>query len=108
MKKITSKFMLAAAVLLVGNMACAADIAAGKLKAEACAACHGADGNSQAPNFPRLAGQHADYLLVSLKSYKDGKRKNEIMKAQVASLTKEDMANLAAYFASQQGLYVKR
>ncbi len=82
----------------------AGDPEAGRAKAAACAGCHGADGNSKVPTFPILAGQHADYLLQALKDYKSGKRKNAIMQGQVAALSEEDMANLAAWFASQKGL----
>ncbi len=71
-----------------------------------CVACHGADGNSPTPNFPRLAGQHADYMFYTLKSYKNGDRKNAIMAGIVAALTEEEMKNVAAYFASQEGLSV--
>ena len=69
-----------------------------------CVACHGADGNSPTPNFPRIAGQHADYMLHSLKSYKNGDRKNPIMAGIVAALSEEEMKNVAAFYASQNGL----
>lgn len=90
--------------LVVVPVHAAGDAAAGKAKSAACQACHGADGNSAAPNFPTLAGQYADYLVQALKSYKDGSRKNAIMAPQVAALSAEDMADLAAYFSSQEGL----
>jgi cytochrome c553 len=82
----------------------------GKQKSQACAACHGPDGNQPTtPDFPRLAGQHQDYLLKSLRDYKSGARKNPIMAGQVANLTAQDMADLAAFFAKQPGtLHVKR
>jgi cytochrome c553 len=83
------------------------DIAAGKAKSTTCAACHGADGNSQSAMFPKLAGQNQDYLLHSLKAYKSSKRKNPIMGAQAASLSDADMEDLTAYFAAQPGLVVK-
>jgi cytochrome c553 len=71
---------------------------------EVCAACHGADGNSPiAPDFPKLGGQHYDYLLHSLKAYKSGARKNAVMAAQVEKLSTRDMENLAAYYAAQKG-----
>ena len=60
------------------------------------------------PEFPNLAGQHVDYLEAALRHYKNGKRKNPIMQAQVASLTPKDVMDLAAFFASQKGLHVKR
>jgi cytochrome c553 len=80
----------------------AANLAAGKAKAaEVCAACHGADGNSASPDFPKLAGQHRDYLEKALRDYKSGARKNPIMAGFAATLTKDDIENLAAYFAAQ-------
>jgi len=83
----------------------AKDLAAGKAKAEeVCAACHGKDGvTTLDPSYPRLAGQRADYLLVTLQEYKSGSRKNAIMGAQAANLSKADMENLAAYYASLKG-----
>lgn len=80
---------------------------AGKAKSAACAACHGEDGNSKVPGFPRLAGQHSDYLYHALKDYKSGKRKNPIMAGQVETLTDADMADLAQYFSRQKGLQLK-
>ncbi len=80
---------------------------AGKAKSTACAACHGADGNSTVPSFPRLAGQNRDYLYHSLKDYKAGKRKNPIMAGQVQNLSDADMLDLAMYFSKQKGLQLK-
>jgi cytochrome c553 len=74
--------------------------------AKQCVACHGEDGNSPTPNFPRIAGQHADYMFHSLKSYKNGKRKNPIMAGIVAALSEEEMKNVSVFFASQSGLSV--
>lgn len=80
------------------------DAAAGKQKAAACAACHGADGNKTLDNtYPKLAGQYPDYLLKALKDYKSGKRVNAVMAGQVQALTDADMANLAVYFGSLKG-----
>lgn len=87
--------------------ALAADPVAGKEKSKICAACHGPEGNSQAPDFPRLAGQHADYLVKALNDYKSGARKNAIMAPLVANLSKRDIADLAAYYSAQKGLVVK-
>lgn len=67
-----------------------------------CVACHGADGNSVIPVNPKLAGQHEAYLLKQLKDFKSGARNNPVMMGMVASLTPEDMLNLAAYFSSQK------
>jgi cytochrome c553 len=96
-----------AAFLLIGT-AVAANPEAGKEKSRPCAACHGADGNSQSQDFPRLAGQYYDYLVKALTDYKSGARKNPIMAPQAANLSRRDMEDLAAYFSNQQGLFEKR
>jgi cytochrome c553 len=67
-----------------------------------CAACHGPDGNSPIPANPVVAGQHPEYLYKQLQNYKSGERKNPIMNGIAASLSEQDMRNVAAYFASQQ------
>lgn len=84
----------------------AAPAKSGAEVATQCVACHGEDGNSPTPNFPRIAGQHADYMLHSLKSYKNGDRKNAIMAGIVAALSEEEMKNVAAFYAGQTGLSV--
>ena len=79
----------------------AADLEAGKAKVQAvCAACHGANGVSVADAIPNLAGQRVAYLEAQLKALKDGSRKNPIMNAMAAQLGTEDIANVAAFFAS--------
>ena len=78
----------------------AADLAAGKAKAEAvCAACHGANGVSVADAIPHLAGQRVAYLESQLRALKDGSRKNPVMNAIATQLAPDDIANVAAYFA---------
>lgn len=89
-------------VLLTGPGARAQDVAAGRKKAEACIACHGPNGNSVAPQFPILAGQTARYLYLQLKDFKEGRRKEPAMEPFVANLTREDMFDLAAFFAAQR------
>ena len=89
---------------MASGSAMAANSEAGKEKAKACAACHGADGNSAAADFPKLAGQQADYIVKSLQGYKSGTRKNPIMAPMGNTLSQRDMEDLAAYFSSQQGL----
>jgi cytochrome c553 len=69
---------------------------------EACAACHGQDGNSPIPNFPKLAGQTPEYLLRELREFKLEHRQSEMMAPFIAKLSDEDMANLALYFAAQK------
>ncbi len=83
------------------------DYEAGKAKSTTCAACHGADGNSAVPSFPKLAGQHRDYLLQALHEYKTGVRKNPIMGGQVQALSATDMQDLTTYFSKQKGLTLK-
>jgi len=78
----------------------AGDIEAGKATAEICAACHGAQGISDQAGVPHLSGQHAPYIQTGLLSYKDGHRKGTKMAEIVASLTKQDIANVAAYYGS--------
>jgi len=82
------------------------NITAGKQKSATCATCHGEDGNGNKdnpnPTFPRLAGQHEDYLRKALEDYKSGDRKNAIMSGMAAPLSAQDQADLAAYFASQE------
>ena len=84
--------------------AVAGDAAAGKAKAEqACAACHAKEGNWSSPidpSYPKLGGQHKDYIVQALVQYKDGRRKNGIMAAQAANLSNDDMSNLASYLSS--------
>ncbi len=102
-----NKILIIAAALAVSAQAYAGDPAAGREKAKACAACHGESGVSPAPDFPKLAGQHEDYLARTLNDYKSGARKNAIMAGQVANLKREDIADLAAYYSSLQALTTK-
>jgi len=85
----------------VASVASAGDAKIGESIATPCVACHGENGAAPILNYPILAGQHEDYLKTTLIQYKSGKRNNAVMSAQVAQLTERDMANLAAYFASQ-------
>ena len=74
----------------------------GKAKSATCAGCHGVDGNSANPEWPKLAGQHPNYLEKQLREFKEGKTRNNAMMApMVASLTEQDMADLASYYAAQ-------
>jgi len=86
----------------VGTAHAAGDAEAGKAKSAACAACHGPDGNSLAPNFPKIAGQHADYTAKQLAEFKAGDRTDATMNAMAAPLSEQDMADLAAFYASQK------
>lgn len=98
------KLLALSAVLLVSPVSQAADVAAGRAKAEAvCAACHGAQGVSVSDAIPHLAAQRAAYLEGQLKAFKEGNRKNPLMNAIAAQLSADDIANVAAHFAAQPG-----
>jgi len=101
MKTLLTTLALAALAVLAAP-ADARDPAAGAAKAkEVCAACHGMDGNSATPDYPKIGGQYEDYLAKALRDYKSGVRKNAIMAGFAGALTKQDIANLAAHYASQ-------
>lgn len=70
-------------------------------KANTCVGCHGADGNSMVPNFPKLAGQHASYLEKSLKDFRDGFRQDATMATFAKGLSDQEIKDLAAYYAAQ-------
>lgn len=98
--------MLFASALLVAASApalAAGDAERGKAKSVSCQACHGLDGNSENATFPKLAGQYANYIEHALKAYTTGERKNAIMQGFAATLSAQDRANLAAFYASQKG-----
>ena len=73
----------------------------GKSKPMLCSACHGPDGNSINPEWPRLAGQHEKYFVNTLKAYKNQSRKNAVMYPLVMTLSEQDMMDLAAYYQAQ-------
>lgn len=77
---------------------------AGQQKSQVCQACHGPDGKSIDPSYPNLAGQHASYLEKALQDYRSGDRQNAVMASFAQNLTDEDIEDLAAWFASQDGL----
>lgn len=98
MKQILTSIIL---TLLSINIAVAAsgDADAGKVKAAACAACHGSNGIGSTDTYPNLAGQHSDYIVKQLKAFKAGDRKDPLMGSMAAPLSEQDMADVAAYFA---------
>lgn len=93
---------LAGSLALTPLVAVAGDAEAGKEKSATCEACHGADGKGTNPMYPVLAGQYEDYLVHTLRAYRDGTRKNAIMAGLAAPLTDEDIEDLAAYYASME------
>ena len=80
------------------------DANAGKAKSITCQACHGLDGKSVAPDYPNLAGQYASYMEKALRDYRDGRRTNMIMAPMAAGLSDQDIKDLAAWYASREGL----
>ena len=79
----------------------AQDIEAGRTKAQVCAACHGADGNSTAGNFPNLAGQTWRYIYIQLKDFNEGRRTDPVMSPMAAPLNRQDMIDIANFYAAQ-------
>lgn len=88
--------------LLLASAAWGGDADAGAAKAIVCIACHGEGGSKPIADYPIIGGQTEQYLLYSLKAYKNGTRPNPIMVAQLAALSEADLADLAAYFAAQE------
>lgn len=83
------------------NAGPAGDAAAGKNQAVACGACHGADGNSAVPSFPKLAGQGESYLLKQMQDIRDGARPVPTMAGQLDGKSDQDLADIAAFYAGQ-------
>jgi len=97
-----TRMLLSAATILLlasGAAQAAGDAAAGKAKSALCLGCHGANGQGVPPN-PALIGKSEDQLAQAMQDYKSGKRDNAVMKGMMAALTDQDIANLAAYYAS--------
>lgn len=86
----------------VANPQAVGNAAAGRAKAAVCAGCHGPDGNSMVPQFPKLAGQSARYIVHQLQDFKSGKRVNATMQPFAQKLSAQDMEDVAAYFNSQK------
>jgi cytochrome c553 len=77
-------------------------VEAGRAKSATCAACHGVDGNSVTPDWPMLAGQHANYIVKQLRAFKEGERTDVTMKPFADMLSEQDMLDVAAYFEAQK------
>jgi cytochrome c553 len=91
-----------AAACLDATAAAAADAAAGRQKARQCQTCHGIDGIAKIPIAPHLAGESQMYLETQLKAFRSGKREHEMMSVVAKGLSDEDIADLAAWYASIQ------
>lgn len=95
--------VLAASLMMISGPSQATDFPTGNANAgqskvsAVCAMCHGPDGNSTSPQYPKLAGQHANYLEYQLESFQSGQRSSSIMSGMAAMLSKQDIANVAAY-----------
>lgn len=100
--QLSSAIILSAAALITFKPVIAADIEAGKAKTATCAGCHAADGNSATGAFPKLAGQHASYLVKQMKDFKAGTRTDPTMQAMVGALSDSDMEDIAAFYASKK------
>jgi cytochrome c553 len=93
---------LFASLMMLSTGAIAGDAEAGKNKSASCGGCHGMDGNSFVPTFPKLAGQNEVYIVNQLKAFKaNDTRKNEIMLGMSAGLSEQDMADIGAYYQAQ-------
>lgn len=99
MKKVLISLIISVGLI---SAAQAGDAVAGKTKAATCAACHGADGNSLAPNFPKIAGQGERYLVKQITDIKNGVRQVPEMIGFVMGLSETDIADIAAYYAEQK------
>lgn len=104
MKRAILPILFGSTLALAGAAHAKGNAESGKAKAaQVCAACHGADGAKPvAPENPILAGQHYDYLVKAMLDYKSGKRANPIMKGFAEPLSRKDIEDLAAWFASQK------
>jgi cytochrome c553 len=101
MKKTWLTTVTVAAVFLSNSVQAAGDAKAGEAKTAVCIACHGPAGNSLVPTWPKLAGQHPEYIYKQLMDFKATARTNETMSPQVLTLNEQDFADLAAYYSSQ-------
>lgn len=102
-KHLVSSVLLLGLSLPLAGTATAADVDAGRAKAFTCLGCHGVPGyNNVYPTYkvPKLGGQHAPYIVSALKAYQAGQRGHDTMHAQAASLSAQDMEDIAAFFAS--------
>ena len=98
--------IIACMAVLAGTTAVTAaggDPVAGKARAAICSTCHGVDGNSPDPEVnPSLAGMDENYLFTATKAYANGEREHEIMRAMLLDFSDQDIANIAAFYASQE------
>lgn len=111
MMKLTTAMLALAGFCLAGTASAIerGDVERGEDLSLACMACHSTDATNNNPEWPRLYGQHGEYLLQALRDYKSGSRENAIMQMQVDHLSEQDLRDLAAYFSQREGqLYTNR
>ena len=101
MKTLLKSVVIVAGLAMASGVSAAGNVEAGKNSSAMCAACHGAEGNSAVPNFPKLAGQGEKYLLKQMQDVKAGKRVIVEMTGMLDAFSDQDLENLAAYFAAQ-------
>jgi cytochrome c553 len=99
-KRTVLGLLAASSAVLVGGSAAGADAAAGKKLAAQCAVCHGLDGIGRMPDVPNLAGESTIYLEKAIRDYRDGRREHEQMSIIAEALSDEEIADLAAWYAS--------
>ena len=104
MKKIQTTLAVALLSMVPAIAFSAGNAAAGQTKSTVCHACHGPTGNAVQPIYPNLGGQHEDYLVKSLKEFRDGTRQNAIMSGFATNLSDADIEDISAWYASQKGL----
>ena len=97
-----SALALAGALSPIGPAHAGGDPEAGKAKAVVCTACHGIDGNSVNPLWPKLAGQHEAYLAKQIRAFKSGERTDPTMAPMINLIKEEDIDDIAAFYASQK------
>ena len=101
MKTLLKSVVIVAGIAIASGVSAAGNVEAGKNSSAMCAACHGADGNSAVPNFPKLAGQGEKYLLKQMQDVKAGNRVIVEMTGMLDAFSDQDLENLAAYFSAQ-------
>jgi cytochrome c553 len=101
-RRASAPLVLATLVVVATQAAWGQDVEAGRQKAAPCVACHGPDGNSTVPLFPILAGQTARYTYLQLRDFQEGRRHDPLMDPFAANLSRQDMFELAAFFAAQK------
>lgn len=99
MKKLPLTLVALSLISITANSYAAGNPSAGQEKSAVCQGCHGVDGNSYAPNWPNLAGQDHRYIMKQLQDFQSGARKDDTMTGMAASLSADDIADIAAYFS---------